>query len=146
MRYGELTSLFLLAFSILYSAESLRLGIGSIRNPGPGFMPFFCGCLLGALSIAIFVHTRSTKEGTAGVGRSSKKGFWILGGLLFYALLLERLGFIITTFLFLILSLMSFRPRRWAGILLVSSITVMISYLVFGIWLKVQLPKGILGI
>ena len=146
MLYGAFTSLFLLAFAILYCAESLRLGMGSIHNPGPGFIPFFSGCLLGLLSIAIFIHGRFTKEGTAGFGKSSKKGLWILGSLLLYVVFLDRLGFLITTFLFLILSLLSFQPRRWTGILLISSITVIVSYLVFGAWLKVQLPKGILGI
>ena len=146
MLYGAFTSLFLLAFAILYCAESLRLGMGSIHNPGPGFIPFFSGCLLGLLSIAIFLHGRSTKEAAAGFGKSSKRGLWILGSLLLYVVFLDRLGFLITTFLFLILSLLSFQPRRWTGILLISSITVIISYLVFGAWLKVQLPKGILGI
>ena len=146
MRHDELTSLFLLVVAVFYSLESFRLGMGTIHNPGPGFIPFFSGCLLGLLSIAIFINGRRAKAGAGGVELRSRRGFWILGNLLLYALCLERLGFLITTFLFLVLSLMSFRPRRWSGIFLVSSVTVVISYLVFGVWLKVPLPKGFLGI
>ncbi|OGQ85100.1 MAG: hypothetical protein A3G40_01920 [Deltaproteobacteria bacterium RIFCSPLOWO2_12_FULL_57_22] len=142
----QVTSLFLLAFAIFFSIESLRLGMGTLREPGAGFIPFISSVLLGCLSICIFIIATLKKKASPGFGKDWKKGLWVLGGLLIYDLLLERLGFLISTFLFMILALLSFPPRRLASILLVSSLTVIISYLIFGVWLKVQLPKGILGI
>ncbi|OGP55217.1 MAG: hypothetical protein A2162_06465 [Deltaproteobacteria bacterium RBG_13_52_11b] len=148
MQSDRVTSLFLLVLSIFFCIGSLRLGMGHLHDPGPGYIPFFSGVLLGLLAIGIFLKGTWGKSKSQGFrfGKQLKKGGWILGTLIVYALLLEKLGFLMTTFLFLIICLSSFRPRRWVGIFLVSLLTVVISYLLFAVWLKVQLPTGILGI
>ena len=146
MRNDQVISIFLLAFAAFFCKESFHLGMGNLHNPGAGFIPFLSGILLGCLSIGIFIKGTLEKKVNPGFGKEWKKGLWVLGSLAFYYLFLERLGFLISTLIFLILSLLSFRPRNVINILLVSFITVIISYLVFGLWLKVQLPKGFLGI
>jgi hypothetical protein len=69
-----------------------------------------------------------------------------LAGLLGYALLLEPLGFILCTLIFMIVLLAFVEPQRWFLVLLVSIATTTASYLIFQLWLKSQLPSGFLGI
>jgi len=146
MRSEQVSPIFLLAIAVLVCKKSLDLGLGGGRNPGPGLIPFVSAILLGCLSIGIFIKGTLEKQVSREFGKDWKKGLWVLGSLIFYVLCLERLGFLITTLIFLIFSLLSFRPRKVASIILISFLTVIISYPVFGLWLKVQLPKGILWI
>ena len=146
MRSDRITSFFLQAFALFFCVLSYRLGMGSLRDPGPGFIPFFSGILLAGLSLAIFMRSVIRKEEASSFGKGWKKGLWVTGSLLIYVLILESMGFIVTTFFFLMLSTLSFQPRRWTGAFLLSLLTVIISYLIFSVWLKVQLPIGLLGI
>jgi len=143
MRQDQFSALFLLAVAIFFCIESLPLGIENLRNPGAGFIPFFSGILLGCLSLGIFMSSFREKGTRLRLGKDWKNGAWVLGCLFFYFLVLEGLGFIITTFLFIILLQLSFRPRRWSGILLISVLTVVFSYLIFVFLLGVNMPKGI---
>ena len=143
-----MTSIFLLVFAVLFCIKSYQLGLGHLRDPGTGFIPFLSGVLLGCLSLSIFIKSMVIREKHSAFGGGWMKGAWVIGSLILYALVLEKLGFLVTTFIFLILilSLLSFQPRKLLSAFLVSLFTVLISYLVFSLWLKVQLPKGILGI
>lgn len=98
------------------------------------------------LSLAIFVGSIMKDQRSIDLGRGWRKGLWVVASLLAYIFVLEKLGFLVTTFLFLIVTLLGFKPRKFVSSLLVAFFTVVISYLVFSVWLKVQLPKGILGI
>jgi putative tricarboxylic transport membrane protein len=75
-----------------------------------------------------------------------KNAMVILISLLAYALLLVPLGFFITTTLFIAFLLRAIVPQRWSVVIACSILTAVISYLIFEIWLKAQLPKGPLGI
>lgn len=146
MRQDRITSVFLFAIGIFVCIGGYRLGIGTVSAPGSGFMPFLSGILLGCLSSGIFIGSLLKRENISAFGGGWIKGAVVIGSLFLYIFVLEELGFLITTFLFLLLSLLSFKPRKLLSAFVVSLFTVIISYLVLYIWLKVQLPKGILGI
>ena len=61
-----------------------------------------------------------------------------------YALLLEKLGFLITAFLFLFVLFSAFDSRRWFFALGVSLLTISITYTLFVLVLRVELPSGLL--
>jgi putative tricarboxylic transport membrane protein len=85
---------------------------------------------------------------------SSETGIWagiefqnvliIVVSLIAYALLLERLGFLISAFLFLFVLFGAFDSRRWFFSLGVSLITILITYTLFVLVLRVELPSGLL--
>jgi hypothetical protein len=66
----------------------------------------------------------------------------VLASLFVYPLLLERLGYLITTLLVLIILFRSMN-NRWSSVLLASVLTVLVSYLLFT-YLGIRFPKGIL--
>lgn len=70
----------------------------------------------------------------------------MVAGLIGYVILLPVLGYLVVTFLFLVLLSKLLAFRRWGTILVVSALAAGISYLVFGVWLKCQFPKGLINL
>lgn len=62
--------------------------------------------------------------------------------LFIYAFLMERLGFLITTFLFLFFFFKLTAPKRWLSPLFASLLIAVSCYFIFSLWLKVALPNG----
>lgn len=59
-----------------------------------------------------------------------------------YMLMLEPLGFVLASYLFLMVSMWLLGSRRWGLNLLVSAVTLGVIYLIFQSAFSVQLPKG----
>lgn len=144
------SGIFWLLIAIWVTVESIQFGIGKWNTPGAGFLPFWAGILLACFSLFQMIRTLSPK-----ISPARKKSFekirwekWslTLASLLGYALLLEPLGFILSTLIFMIVLLALVEPQRWFLVLLISIATTVASYLIFQLWLKSQLPTGFLGI
>jgi len=129
--------------------ESRKLPFGSFRVPQTGFFPRVLGILLALLAVGELVRAlrvsvpASTSEKIAGEG-------WIrisatLVAMLGFALVLERLGFLLATFLLMILLLRAIEAPRWSKVFLVALVTSLLSYGLFAFLLGVPLPAGILG-
>jgi len=129
-------------------AESLRLKVGNFHAPGPAFLPFFAGALLGILSLISLVQTWREKEaaeaGPWGGTPFVKLGL-LLGVLFLYTALLEVLGFILGTFLLLLFLFRVVEPVGWKTVFVVTVLTMGGTYLLFGILIESSLPKGFLG-
>jgi putative tricarboxylic transport membrane protein len=120
--------------------------MGRVKHPGPGFLPFGLALCLIILSLALFF--KSWKENI------SSTPFWphrtwlrpLLGVaiLIFFALVVEWVGFLITTFFFLIIWMGVIERVRWRTIISVSIGTTAALYLIFALLLDVPLPLGFL--
>jgi hypothetical protein len=147
---NQVTSFFLMAFSILILTSSLKLGVGSLQAPGPGFMGFLCSMLLLILSLVIFAMecAKSAEEkGEGHFGRENlAKQLILTASLCGYALLLEILGFLLSSFLLMWMMLLINSPRKWLNHTVVAFIVVNLSYLVLCKWLRVILPVGVFRI
>jgi putative tricarboxylic transport membrane protein len=142
-------SLFWLLFSIVTCIEASHLEMGELHQPGSGFFPFTIGLLTGLLAlIALFQSIREQKERFEPQPQESFR-WWniivILGALIAYALSLEKIGFLINTFLFMLVLLKVVEPQTWKKAILVGLITAIASDLVFNVILGAQIPSGILG-
>jgi len=129
---------------------SLKYGFGSLSEPGVGFITFFAGAILALLSLLLFLSSFREKEKPADLrelwaGLDVKKVLYVLMLLVVYPVLLRPAGFPLSTFVLLFLL---FRVKGSYGIwttLLASFFVTAVSYLVFQVWLQVQLPRGIFG-
>jgi hypothetical protein len=127
---------------------SFKLPFGSFATPGAGFLPFSVGVLMFLLSLILFIQSFSK-------GEEGRKALWAKGGtgrvllillsLVLYGLILEKLGFILTTFLLMGFLLLAIGKVRRSVVVLLSLISSLGCYGVFQVWLNVQLPKGIFG-
>ena len=129
--------------------ESLRIGVGSVTVPGPGFLSFWAGVVLACFSIVLIA--RDIRRGTSvPAGTEFEKVRWkrwaiTFVSLLGYAFFLETLGFIVCTFILMILLVRFVEPQRWTVVLLAATLTPAASYILFKVILETQLPAGILG-
>lgn len=128
--------------------ESVRLKLDDIRDPGPGFVPFFLGMTLAVLSIIAFIFPDTQKK-MAAFWNDWRKGRdipFVFAGLVVYLLLVRILGFYIDTFLLMTFLLKIFGERGIKRSLLIALLTVGVTYLLFYKLLFIPFPQGILGI
>jgi putative tricarboxylic transport membrane protein len=136
-------------FSIYIAIESYRLGIGSLRVPGPGFIVFWAAIAIGIMAIAVVLRTWSRgNEGKAeslifGKRNLPKIGLVVLF-LFLYAFFMETLGFVPVTLLLFILLLGWIERKNWRLVGVISVLVTTIAYLIFDVWLQAQLPLGLL--
>ncbi len=148
-KYDQISSLVWLTFAVYILVESLRLPLGTWRDPGPGFLPLGSGIFLGILSgIAFFQAHRRAADGSRGSWISPER--WkslllILAALFGYALVLDALGFLVSTFILLLVLFRFVEPQKWLVAIGGSALASILCYVVFELWLKTQLPRGILG-
>ena len=144
----RIVSTVFLVFSCLIMIESVRLKLDDIRDPGPGFVPFFLGLTLAILSIIAFIYPDKQKKAAA-FWNDWQKGrdiIFIFAGLVVYLLLVRILGFYIDTFLLMAFLLKMSGEKGVKRLLLVSLLTVGVTYLLFYKLLFIPFPQGLLGI
>ena len=143
-----IVNIFWLVLSTAVCVESWSLKVGGLHNPGPGFLPFYTAILLGLLALISLLQTLKESEGPASEiwgGIQFGKLAILLGTLFLYVFLLDRLGFLLGTFLLLLVLFRIVEPYGWKTILLSSLLTIGGMYLFFVILLESRLPRGFLG-
>ena len=143
------SSLFWLVLGIGIALCSLRYGVGTFHEPGPGFITFFAGAILTILSLALFFSSLRDQEDRSSflslwAGLETGKVLYVIGLLIAYTFLLKPVGFLISTFFLLFLLFRVKGSYRLKTIFLMSFLVTVGSYIIFELWLKAQLPKGIL--
>jgi hypothetical protein len=148
-RADQASGAFWFIFSVFISYESYHLGLGSLHQPGPGSFFFLTGIVTALLSLTIILRsfkkpTSEEAKGAAFEKRGVAKIIPVLLSLFLYAMLMERLGFLIVTLLLFVFLLKMIEKKKWWLTVLVSLIVTAASYLIFEVGLQSQLPKGIL--
>ena len=143
-------SLILAGLAGLISFEATRLPFGSIRVPQTGFFPSILAVLLLLFSIALLIQSRRQAGGES-YEQSIKSEGWIrisitLAVMLGFALILEKLGFLLSTFTVMLLLLRVIEPQKWSRVIALALATSLISYFLFGRLLNIPLPAGVLEI
>jgi len=128
-------------------------GLGSVRAPGPGFVAFLSGLLIGGVGIVMIlsmsISMGRAKETTRGAGLgipavSLRRLAFTMMFLVAYAILMNPLGYIVSTFLAMFGLFFDREKKNWFWSFFFSVTTSLASYLVFEVWLHCQLPRGIL--
>lgn len=132
-------------FIVLYAPQ---FNLGNLSSPGSGFMPFLTGLIVCGFSTITFLQAFLDKS--AGVEKiwANVKFQKLISTILLmiaYALLLKSLGFIICSFFLILFSMRYVGLQTWPRSVLVVSLILIITYLLFETSLKLQLPRGIFG-
>lgn len=147
----KIEGLFWIGIGAIICFLAWKVDIGFFREPGPGFVAFVSGLFISIVGL-IMVLSRTLSNISHGDSPDLSLAFrnisWFRLGytmvLLFgYALLLNTLGYILTTFLVIWGFFYDWEKNRWALSFLTSLVTVGGSYLVFEVWLRCQLPRGV---
>ncbi len=132
---------------ICYAGWGLELG--SVRDPGSGFLLFWIGAIMVALSLGIFVGAlgrRAAQGPQLAFGARWHKVVLVAAALFAYAWALGRLGFIATTFVLLVALFKGVEPQRWSVAIAGAGASALVAYLVFHVWLGAPLPAGVFEI
>jgi putative tricarboxylic transport membrane protein len=150
MRKNNLiSSLFFSVCGLLITVGSLRMPIGRLGEPGPGFLPLIVGILLGLMSLTLFINSlrlKMTDQKVLGLGR--KEQFRVIStslSLIIYAVALRPLGFILVTFILLVFLFRAIGELNWKASIAGPMLTTLFFYLLFDVWLEVQFPMGPFG-
>jgi putative tricarboxylic transport membrane protein len=143
----KFSAIFFFFLSLYICYESVHLGVGRLRKPGSGFFSFWSGVAIGILTLAILFQSRKRKADEEESSQGSwREKFFCFFSLLAFVLLLNSLGFLFTTFLFMGFFLKVVERKGWVTSALTALAVALASYGLFEICLQSQLPKGILGI
>ena len=151
MSKDKLSSLFWLVVGLISTYASFVLGLGSLREPGPGFLPFITGCFISLMAlIDIFRSFLQERVMQVKLSELWKNVNWhrtivVILFALGYSFSLEKMGFLISGFLLLFTLLKLVENLSWKKSILIPAITIGITYSVIQFLLRGNLPKGILG-
>ncbi len=136
--------------------EGRDMGLGDLHEPGSGFVLFWVGAIMAALSVALAVGALTRSAATAGgdAGRDAGGGSpfgerWrrvplVLAYLVVYSALLELVGFIPLTSLLLLVLFRTVDPQSWTKAVLYAVAITLTVYVLFGVGLGTQFPAGLL--
>lgn len=147
-RLDKIGSIVCLVIAGIALWQSVRVPMGNIRQPGPGFLPFWVGVILALLSAMLWFEASFRKPAVEPVRFLSGEGKWAYVAaagiaLLIYTFLLEPLGFVISTFLLLIFLFWVIGKQKWWVGVTGSILVTFFTHLIFKVALKVQLPRGL---
>lgn len=139
-------SLVFLIVSVAFLVAALRMPLGQLKTPGPGFMPMLLAILMVAFSgtfvCKAFLKPEKREEEPLAKGALGRV-FSLILGLIAYCALLTPVGFPVLTLIFLIVFMKILGVPRWRTILIVAVGTTICSMLIFETWLAVPFPKGL---
>jgi putative tricarboxylic transport membrane protein len=132
-----------LAVGAAAAYESAKLPFGTLRNPEPGFFPWWTSVVLALLALVLLAQALVSSSSAAreAPGRVGKVAA-LLVVLAAYTFLLDALGYPFCTFLLVLFMLRATDPQRWPVALGMAVITAFGSYVLFAFWLNVPLPRG----
>jgi putative tricarboxylic transport membrane protein len=140
----------LLALALTALVEASKLPFGRVGSPQAGFFPLILAIFL-AIFVLVFLAqaiggTKERPNDPRGKSATWNKIVLALGALVTFGVLFERLGYVISTFLFIAFLLRAVEQQKWRLVLTFAFLTSFATYLVFGLLLNTPLPGGILGL
>lgn len=144
----RIPSIIFFLLSLFVCQQSIGYGIGTLRQPGPGFLAFSAGTGMGVFALWLLVQSLLSKEQQdkgAGDEKYLKNDKFILISLsLFgYAIAVVWFGFLFSTFIFIIFILRIVESEKWWRTLLTAAFVTIGNYMLFVGWLDLSLPEGI---
>lgn len=140
---------FFLAAGVFFAVYSRSVEIGTMEEPGPGFLPLWAGVLLAGLSAAIlgkaFFQKFEKGEQFFPEHDSWKRVGMVVASLIAYNFLLKPLGFILVTFLFVAFLVRFIFPQTWLRTVVTSVLSTAGAQFVFVTLLEIHFPRGLLG-
>jgi hypothetical protein len=133
------TSFFLL-ISIGYLCLANQLTFGTLQSPRSGFLPILAGVTAVVVSLLLIAKQVRSKQAATNEKANWTKFSFILIGLLFYITLFNVIGYLTSTFIFLLYLFKIADTTGWRLPLLLSATSSAIFYLLFKYYLAVTLP------
>jgi hypothetical protein len=127
-------------------AVALGLGLWRGRSPGEGLFPFLAAISMLAFAAAGLLATLAAREQPPAPAVGSGHSLWrvaaYLLALMFYALTLEGLGFVVATIAAVTFILRFAERYSWTSTIAIAVASAAFCHLLFQVWLGAILPAG----
>ncbi|MFH1345030.1 MAG: tripartite tricarboxylate transporter TctB family protein [Pseudomonadota bacterium] len=138
-----------LALGVFVVWSGLKLKLGTINDPGSGYVLFYTGLLMCLFAATIIIA--AVTEGGPTFSTRWKDARWIkpllvIVSLIAFALALDRVGFLLSTIPLMLLLLRLVDPVRWTLAIPIALLAPLGVWWVLKRLLLIQLPSGIFGI
>ena len=138
-----------LALSVFVVFAGRSNGIGTVSDPGSGFLLFWLGLLMCGFSAALVAAAvRAGGPSLASLWEGARWGkvIVVMAGLCAFALLLNTLGFLLAAIPLMVLLLRAIDPVPWPIAIPVGVGAPLAVWWLLKKLLLIQLPAGVLGI
>jgi putative tricarboxylic transport membrane protein len=148
-----MASFWLLLIAGLAAYKSIKLPIGIMRDPGPGFLPLCLSIVIGALVVLNAIKEsfsagkgdKRLKRGSFHLGPNWKRAGAVAIITFFYVLIMwEFLGYLLATPIFLFSVMRVTGSTGFRASVIVSLLLTGFSYLIFKVFLQCALPESAL--
>jgi putative tricarboxylic transport membrane protein len=136
-----------LSVFVIWSGYSLKLG--TINDPGSGYVMFYAGLLMMLFSLIMLYS--AVKDGGPTFLSLWRDVLWtkpllVIALLIAFTLVFETVGFLVSTTILLIALLRVIDPVPWIRAIPIALLVPFICWYVLQKLLLIQLPSGVLGI
>lgn len=133
-----------LAVGLFAAWQGRELGIGTLAEPGSGFLIFWAGCLIAGFALAIAaaaLRSRAAQE-PLWAGTRWDRVLVVTAALVIYAALLDRIGYLAATAALMLALMRLVLPVRWPVALGVALGSTAGTWWVMQRLLGIQLPRA----
>jgi putative tricarboxylic transport membrane protein len=149
IRRDRISALFFIGFSLFICEQSVVIGLGTLDTPGAGMLAFGAGAGMGILALWSLIqsfHSKKTHDGVqGGVQFRWGKVLSVCLCLFGYALVVDWLGFVLTTFVVVFVLFHILESKKWWLMVIEAATIATGNYLLFVKWLGLSLPQGFWG-
>ncbi|MFM9278635.1 tripartite tricarboxylate transporter TctB family protein [Paenibacillus jiagnxiensis] len=140
--FDRYASIVFLLLGIGFMWQSTQISASAYGSTvGPNIFPFCLGGLLILLSIRLFYEVLVSKGGDYKAAKLDYKRFLLIFvSAVLYALLFETLGYILTTFLFLLFCFQVLERGKWLKSVLIAALFAVGVYVLFVVILEGSMP------
>ena len=152
MTTNILTGIISIVLGLVYSLTALRLPRMAMGDRlGPKIFPYFVGIVTIITGIALILQDRDPEKRSkkAEFGFKEHKNLWLniviltIAGIL-YGFFIDELGYMIATALFIFSVSMLINKGKLVQNIVIAVLFSVVTYFVFGVALKLSLPRGII--
>ena len=136
------SGLLLIFVGAAFAIGATGYNFGAAVRPGPGYFPFGLGIILAILGVIVFVTSfvRRCTDGDPIGAIPWRPLLCVVGAIVFFAIGLPRLGFVIAFPLMIVLTSYASTEFTWRGALLTALVLTVASYLIFIFGLQLNIP------
>jgi hypothetical protein len=146
LRSDQISGVVFVLIALLVGWENRSYPLGSLSDPGPGYMPLMLAIALGAFGLLVALRGGASPLFNTIDWTETRRGVVLLITCGVGVFALERIGYRLTMIALLVFMLGVVERKRPLPTVLVSFGFAFISYFVFATLLKVQLPQGPWGL
>lgn len=142
LRSDQISGLVLIAIAVMVVWFNREFPVGTLADPGPGYVPLLLACTLGGIGLLVAVMGARSQSLAETGWPEATRALIIMVACVAATFALERIGYRLTTAAFLVFFLGIIERKHPLAVVLVSAGFSLASFYVIGTLLKVPLPVG----